>query len=102
MKLPIIILALSLSACATQRYGRETQVSTAEKKALSCREIKLEKAKTEEFITSVRQQRSSTNAAHVLGFLGDFGVGNVLEGDAAENSGYLRLNQLNDLEADKC
>lgn len=71
-------------SCATQRYGRQIDLSETERQTFTCREIKIESAKTDEFVKSVRMQRHDTNGAHVLGFLGDFGVGNVMEGDAAE------------------
>ena len=97
----LLIMTLSITACATQRYGRETEVSAAESKYLNCREINIEIAKTEEFLSDVRMQRADTNGAHVLGFLGDFGIGNVLEGDAAELSGEKRLKQLKQLSVQK-
>lgn len=100
-----IILALTaltlLSACATQRYGRESQVSSAERSELSCKQIRLEIAKTESFLDDLAIKRSETNIAHVAGFLGDFGIGNALEGDAAKNSGQVRLKQLKEIKAEK-
>jgi len=36
-----------------------------------------------------------------LGALGDFGIGNVMEGDAAEKSGNDRLNELKALQGAK-
>ncbi len=68
---------------------------------LSCSDLKIEIAKTEYFLDDVQRQRSDTSAAHVLGFLGDFGIGNVMEGNAAEASGRERLMQLKALEAGK-
>lgn len=91
-----------LSACATQRYGRQTGLSPAEAQEFTCREIRLETAKAQEFLHVVRAGRSNTNAAHVLGFLGDFGIGNALEGDEAEASGEKRLVQLNELSRQRC
>jgi hypothetical protein len=96
-----IAILLLLSACATQRYGRETSVSETEKKSYTCKEIKIETAKTDEFLSSVRMQRHDTNGAHVMGFLGDFGIGNVMEGDAAELSGEKRLKELKELSTQK-
>ncbi len=92
---------LSLTACATQRYGRQTPVSPTEKQLLSCSDLKIEIAKSEYFLDDIQRQRSDTSAAHVLGFLGDFGIGNVIEGDAAEASGRTRLMELKALEVGK-
>lgn len=97
----LMILAITVSACATQRYGRATPVSSAEKAQFACRDVQLQIASTHEFINDVRRQRANTNGAHVLGFLGDFGIGNVMEGDAAELSGQNRLKELHDLKAQK-
>jgi hypothetical protein len=92
---------LSLSACATQRYGRATPVSPGERAALTCEQIALEIEKTEFFLADIRRQRSQTSGAHVLGALGDFGIGNVMEGDAAEASGVQRLSELRALQIQK-
>jgi hypothetical protein len=93
-KLLVIAAFLPLAACATQRYGRMTDVSTLERQELNCREIRIEMAKADEFLKSVRTERAGTNGAHVLGFLGDFGIGNVMEGNAAEASGLKRQQEL--------
>ncbi len=90
----------SANSC-TQRYGRQTPVSPTERQLLSCSDLKIEIAKTEFFLEDVQRQRSDTSGAHVLGFLGDFGIGNVMEGDAAEASGRERLMQLKALEVGK-
>ena len=95
------VTLLSLSACATQRYGRETPVSPGESASLTCDQITLEIEKTEFFLADIRRQRSETSGAHVLGFLGDFGIGNVMEGDAAEASGEQRLSELRSLQSSK-
>ena len=94
-------LILSLTACATQRYGRETPVSPGERSELTCDQIKLEIEKTDFFIADIQRQRRDTSGAHVLGVLGDFGIGNVMEGDAAEASGMKRLAELKALQSQK-
>ena len=95
------VLMLSLTACATQRYGRATPVSPGERTALTCEQIALEIEKTEFFIADIQRQRRDTSGAHVLGFLGDFGIGNVMEGDAAELSGMERLAELKAMQSTK-
>lgn len=101
MKYFAIFAMLLFTSCSTQRYGRLTEVSATEKQVYTCKDLQIELAKTEEFLNSVRMQRHDTNGAHVMGFLGDFGIGNVMEGDAAELSGEQRLKQLKDLSAEK-
>ena len=98
----MLIAAMALTAgCATQRYGRMTDLSAAEAQIMECREIRLEIVRAEQFLSQVRIARRDVSAAHVLGFMADFGVGNVMEGDAAELSGERRLAQLRDLSAQK-
>lgn len=99
--LTMLCASLIIAGCATQRYGRQTEVSGTEKKYFTCKDINIEIAKTEEFLSTIRMQRADTSGAHVLGFLGDFGIGNVLEGDAAELSGEKRLKQLRDLKVER-
>lgn len=100
-KIKAIILILLIAGCATQRYGRQIELSPTEKREFTCHDIKIEMAKAQEFLDSVRMQRHDTNGAHVLGFLGDFGIGNVMEGDAAELSGEKRLKELRELQMEK-
>lgn len=99
----IISLACAaiLAGCATQRYGRAVPVSDAESRLLTCESIELEMAKNDAFLEDVRMQRSQTTAAHVFGALGDFGIGNVMEGDAAEQSAIERRSALQNLKAQK-
>ena len=99
--LTIFICVVLVVGCATQRYGRLTSVSPAERRHLDCGDIEIEIAKAEHFISEVQLARSETTGAHVLGFLGDFGIGNVMEGDAAEASGRSRLRELRALHAER-
>lgn len=104
-KITSIVLCAALSfvlmGCATQRYGRQTELSGTETQYFDCKDIHIEIAKAEEFLSDVRMQRAHTSGAHVLGALGDFGIGNVMEGNAAELSGEKRLKQLRNLRAQK-
>lgn len=105
LRLVVVVSAVALvvSGCATQRYGRAAPVGSAEQQLLTCDSIALEMAKNEAFLEDIRRQRSDISGAHVLGALGDFGIGNTLEGDAAEKSGMERRAQLQSLQqAKKC
>ena len=101
LKATLLGSTILLAACTTQRYGREKPISETERTHFTCRDIALNIASTEEFLADVKKQRSSVNGSHVLGFLGDFGIGNAMEGDAAESSGEARLKQLKDLQRSK-
>ena len=95
------MLILSLTACATQQYGRATPVSPRERSLLTCEQIAIEIEKAEFFIADIQQQRSEISAAHVIGALRDLGIGNLVEGDAAESSGKDRLRELKALQSEK-
>lgn len=95
------VLVVMLTACATQRYGRMTPLSPGERTSLDCKQIATEIEKAEFFIADIKRRRNETTGAHVLGALGDFGIGNVMEGDAAEKSGTDRLRELNGLKSVK-
>lgn len=97
----VALCAALLCSCATQRYGRLTQLSNTERTVFTCHDINIEIAKAQEFLNSVSDERRDTSGAHVLGALGDFGIGNVMEGDAAEESGSKRLKELQSLAVTK-
>lgn len=101
LRFGIVVLTLALTGCATQRFGRLTPLSDTERRVMSCRDIQLETARAEQFLAGIRRTRSGTNAAHVLGFIGDFGIGNVMEGDEAEASGEARLRELSSLAIER-
>lgn len=93
-------IALAVSGCATKRYGRLQPVSGAESSFYSCREIELEMAKVESFRNQV-SDGAKVNFASVAGFLGDWGIGNSMEKNAAEKSANERMVQLSGLKAAK-
>ena len=100
-----VIMALAasllLTACATQRFGRQVAVSNTERRLLSCEQIEIEIAKTEEFLKDTSDQNSKFTGKDVLGFLGDFGVGNSMEYSDAIRSGINRLTQLRATQTEK-
>lgn len=60
---------------------------------MSCREIDLESAKVHGYLEHVEKE-SQFDGRSVLSFLGDFGIGNLMEKDAAVAAANKRLNQL--------
>ena len=97
----LICIVLLSTSCATQRYGRATPVPDSECRLLDCKDIKLKIIQAKAFIENVRRQQSQPTGAHVLGALGDFGIGNVMEGHAAEESAVERIDQLRSLYTEK-
>lgn len=90
------VLAMSLAGCATKQYPQATNVTGAESTAMDCKALQVEIAKTQ----SVQQEIEQTgefDGRTVLGFLGDFGIGNgMAKGDARKKAAN-RLNQLESL-----
>ncbi|NPT54902.1 hypothetical protein [Paraburkholderia elongata] len=91
----VLVLAIGvlLSGCATKHYGREGELTQYEKSTMNCREIALESAKVDGFVRHVDDE-SQFNGRSILSFLGDFGIGNVLEKDAALDSAQTRQTEL--------
>lgn len=103
-KLSLIILSMALcsilTSCATKNYGRQGELTQYEKDTMTCREILLEQAKVQGFIEHVEKE-SKFDGRSVLSFLGDFGVGNVIEKGEALKSANRRLDQLKEVEKQK-
>lgn len=102
MKKIILILASVLLAagCATKNYGRQGEITKFEEETLSCREIAIESAKVQGFINHVNKE-SEFDGRDVLAILGDFGIGNAMERDAAMKSANTRLDRLHALRRTK-
>lgn len=96
-----LLATLILQGCATKTYGRLGNVTNYEQTSLSCREIDLELAKVNGFIQQVNSE-SEFDGRSVLSFLGDFGIGNVMEKDSALKSANARSATLQDMRASRC
>jgi hypothetical protein len=89
-----------LNSCATKRFDRLQPVSATEAKYYSCKDINIELAKVAEARKQVADG-SKLDMAAVAGFLGDFGIGNSMEKNAAQKTISNREVQLLDLKAKK-
>jgi hypothetical protein len=99
-KLWLLPLLFMLASCATKNYGRQGELTDFEKKTLTCREIDLEEAKVHGFLKHIEKE-SQFDSRSVLSFLGDFGIGNVIEKDNATESATTRLRQLQELRLER-
>jgi len=93
-------LAFIVAGCATKNYGRQGDLTSFEETTFTCREIDLESAKVDGFIKHVATE-SQFDGRDVLAILGDFGIGNQLEKDAALKSANDRQEKLRALRKSK-
>jgi len=102
MKKTILIAAAlaTLAGCATKNYGRQGELTGFERSSLTCREIALEEAKVMGFLDHIEKE-SQFDGRSVLSFLGDFGIGNMMEKDNATQSANTRLKQLKEVANQK-
>ncbi|WP_312663984.1 hypothetical protein [Pantoea sp. CTOTU49201] len=98
---PVILIAMLLSGCALKQYPQSANVSDAEAQTYDCAALNQEIAKSQ----SVQQQIDKTgefDALTVLGFIGDFGIGNGIAKASANNKAASRLQQLENLKVVRC
>lgn len=100
LKVLALILVLVMSGCATKRYGRLQPVTDVERTEYACRDIKIEIAKLDAFEKQVAEV-GRFDGKTVLGFLGDFGIGNGMEKRAALKTAKDRKEQLGELAVQK-
>ena len=94
------LVVIALAGCATKHYGRQGTLTSVERDTMTCREIELEIAKTRGFIDHVNKE-SRFDGRDVLAILGDFGIGNSMEKDAALESADARIKDLEALRSAK-
>ncbi|MEA5103814.1 hypothetical protein [Pantoea sp. S18] len=98
---PVILIAMLLSGCALKQYPQSANVSDAEAQTYDCAALNQEIVKSQ----SVKQQIDKTgefDALTILGFVGDFGIGNGIAKASANNKAAARLQQLENLKAVRC
>lgn len=96
-----LIVTLLLSGCALKQYPQSAKVSDQEAASYDCATLNQEIAKSQ----SVQQQIDKTgefDALTVLGFVGDFGIGNGIAKANASDKASARLQQLQRLQAVRC
>ncbi|ADU69567.1 hypothetical protein [Pantoea sp. At-9b] len=99
---PLCLLAvLFLSGCALKHYPQAPAVTDDEAKSYDCPALQTEIAKTQ----AMQQQIDKTgefDALTVIGFVGDFGIGNGVAKARATDKVSARLKQLEALKAVRC
>ena len=96
----VAIVALLFTACATKRYPIATPMSSSEASLMTCESLEIELIRTEQ----VEQQINQTgefDSRTVLGFLGDFGIGNAMAKDEARTALSNRKVTIRDAQNNK-
>ncbi|HFL6954552.1 TPA: hypothetical protein ACG4O9_000828 [Stenotrophomonas maltophilia] len=88
-----VLMAAALAGCATKRYGRLQPVTSYETLNYSCEQIRIELSKVDAFDRQIEQQAKFSGMS-VASFLGDFGIGNVIERNEAKRTSVERRAQL--------
>ncbi|RLM23647.1 hypothetical protein BIY29_10110 [Brenneria alni] len=90
-----------LTGCATKQYPIATPILPEEASAMGCKDLDREIA----HVKSIQYQIERTgefNGRTVLGFLGDFGIGNGIAKSDARDRARDRERQLYSLKTEKC
>lgn len=96
-----VAIMLLLSGCALKHYPQSPKVSDEEALTDSCATLDQEIAKTH----NVQQQIDKTgefDALTVIGFIGDFGIGNGIAKASANKHAAARLSELEQLKTVRC
>ncbi|MBD9553868.1 hypothetical protein IB221_16605 [Pantoea sp. PNT01] len=96
-----VLLALALTGCATKQYPQAAAVTPEETATLNCSALDQELVKAQSVQSDI-EQTGQFDALTVLGFVGDFGLGNGIAKYNASQKAERRLNQLQSLKAAKC
>ncbi|MEZ3498984.1 hypothetical protein HP564_05390 [Pantoea sp. KPR_PJ] len=94
-------ISLCLTACATKQYPQAPEVTNEEAVTLNCQALNFEIARTHAIQQEIKQT-SRFDYRTVMGFLGDFGIGNGLARHNASEKAKSRLSQLEALRNVKC
>ena len=94
------LITLFTVGCATKRYGRMQPVTGNEVNAYTCEDINVELSKIDAFELQVAEG-AEFDVLSVASFLGDFGIGNTIEKNAALKTATELRVQLNDISASK-
>lgn len=96
-----ILTVTLLTACATKQYPQAPTLSSEEASTFDCKVINIEIAKAH----SIQEQINQTgqfSGRTVLGFFGDFGIGNGMAKSDARQKVQNRLTQLESMKTFKC
>jgi hypothetical protein len=96
----VILTAVFIASCATKQYPIEAQVAPSEAAMYSCHDLALELVKCDQVEQQINQT-GETDVKSVMGFLGDFGIGNGMAKSHAREALATRRAELHDAQLQK-
>jgi hypothetical protein len=100
LTLLIAIAAIALNACATKRYPIATPLSQAEISLMTCENFELEMLRADQVAHQI-DETGEFDGRTILGFLGDFGIGNGMAKSEAHNAIEVRKNTIREAQVSK-
>ncbi|WP_158781556.1 hypothetical protein [Pantoea sp. BAV 3049] len=97
----VFAVVLLLSGCALKQYPSSPPVSVVQSTQLDCSGVQKEIADQQQVQIKI-DQTGQFDGLTVLGFLGDFGIGNGVAKSLAQKHADERMGQLKQLEQNKC
>jgi hypothetical protein len=100
LTLLIAFAAIALNACATKRYPIATPISPAEASLMTCENFELELLRTDQVERQINET-GEFDGKTILGFLGDFGIGNGMAKSEAQTAIEVRRNTIREAQVTK-
>ncbi|WP_336747946.1 hypothetical protein [Pantoea vagans] len=97
----VVLMTLVLTGCATKHYPQAAAVTPQETATLNCNDLDQELVKAHSVQSDI-EQTGQFNALTVLGFIGDFGLGNGIAKYNATRKAEKQVTALQSLKAAKC
>jgi hypothetical protein len=97
----LVLLTLVLTGCATKQYPQAAAITPEETATLNCNALDQELVKAHSVQSDI-EQTGQFDALTVLGFIGDFGLGNGIAKYNATHKAEKRVTELQSLKAAKC
>lgn len=101
LRVLVVLVTLVLTGCATKHYPQAAAVTPQETATLNCNALDQELVKAHGVQSDI-EQTGQFNALTVLGFVGDFGLGNGIAKYNATRKAENRVTALQSLKAAKC
>ena len=94
----VAVSAVAVSGCATKRYPIATPLSEAEISLMDCDDLQLELVRSEQVRTQI-SQTAEVDWRSVAGFMGDYGIGNAMAKNEAEEALNQRVSSIRAAQA---